>query len=161
MIIRVEHKKQYTVISNYSLRDDRLSFRATGLLAYILSLPDGHELSGVRLVEAKSEGRDAVYTALKELEEAEYLVRSKRQDETGRWYTVCTVRELPPGKPTPITGFQKSVTRQSVNQELRALSTNYEVTRDAPLETDKPTRMPDELRARIRPADHDSAEQTA
>jgi len=159
VIIRVKHEKNYTVISDHSLRDDRLSFRATGVLAYLLSLPDGTELSGVRLVAAKAEGRDAVYTALKELQDAGYLLRTKRQDETGHWYTSCTVRELP-GNPPPITGFQKSVTRQSVNQELKAFSTSSEYQEgNAPLEI-TPAPMPAELRARLPKHDQDD-EQTA
>lgn len=149
MIIRVEHKKAYTVISDSALRDDSLSFRATGVLAFLLSLPDGSEVSGVRLTDAKLEGRDAVYTALKELEESGYLTRTKRQDETGRWYTACTVRELPPGKPTPITGFQKSVTRQSVNQELKSRVPEWS-TKAVELETQQPPLPPEELAARAR-----------
>lgn len=149
MIIRVDHKKNYTVISDAALRDERLSFRATGVLAYLLSLPDGAELSGVRLVNAKAEGRDAVYTALKELDDAGYLLRDRRQDDTGRWYTVCTVRELPPGNPQPITGFQKSVTRQSVTQELKNRVPDWS-TRKASLETETAAPMPEELRRRIR-----------
>jgi len=142
VIIRVAHKKGYTVISDAALRDKELSFRATGVLAYLLSLPDGTEISGVRLVDAKQEGRDAVYTAMKELETAGYVTRQKRQDSTGHWFTTCTVSELPPEKQPPITGFQKSVNRQSVSQEIKAFSTNNEYQGDASLENHNPTPMP-------------------
>lgn len=146
MIIRVQHKRQYTVIANASLRDERLSFRATGILAYVLSLPDGTEISGTRLAAVKSEGRDAVFTALKELEEARYLKRDKRQDETGRWYTVCTISELPPGNPQPITGFQESVNQESVFQELKTEVLKAS-TRDASLEIRLPPELSDEAKA--------------
>ena len=39
-VFRVEKNKNYTVMSNVHLRDGRLSLKAKGLLAMILSLPD-------------------------------------------------------------------------------------------------------------------------
>lgn len=121
MIIRVPHRRKYTVIANAALRDARLSFRATGVLAYLLSLPDGSEISGRRLADIKAEGRDAIIRALDELNAAGYLARERYQVTGGRWTTVLTIRELPtpenpvsepgnrtvtshqptPGKPTP------------------------------------------------------------
>lgn len=104
MIIRVEHKQRYTVIADTSLRDDRLSFRATGVLAYLLSLPDGTDISGRRLCLAKKEGRDAVMSALKELDEAGYLKREKFQTADGTWSTLCTLVESPsPENPDSVT----------------------------------------------------------
>lgn len=104
MIIRVEHKARYTVIADASLKDERLSFRATGVLAYLLSLPDGADISGRRLCLAKKEGRDAVMSALKELEEAGYLRRDRTQEADGTWSTLCTLVESPsPENPDPVT----------------------------------------------------------
>ena len=42
-IFRIEKTKNYTVMSNYHLKDKRLSFKAKGLLSYMLSLPDTFE----------------------------------------------------------------------------------------------------------------------
>ena len=39
-IFRVEKVKDYTTISNYHLRDKRLSLKAKGLLTMILALPE-------------------------------------------------------------------------------------------------------------------------
>lgn len=112
MIIRVKHRRNFTVVGNDVVRDGRLSFRATGVLVYLLSLPESTEISGLRIVDAKTEGRDAVYVAMKELEEAGYLVRERFQDSTGRWSTVCVVQEpIPenpesvPENPQPIPGL--------------------------------------------------------
>ena len=57
------------------LQDKRISFRARGILGYLLSLPDGWEASAERIAHETTEGRDAVATALKELERAGYLAR--------------------------------------------------------------------------------------
>ena len=39
-ICRVEKNSNYTVMSNYHLRDDNLTLKAKGLLSLVLSLPD-------------------------------------------------------------------------------------------------------------------------
>ena len=44
-IFRIEKTKNYTVMSNYHLKDKRLSFKAKGLLSYMLSLPDCWDFS--------------------------------------------------------------------------------------------------------------------
>lgn len=44
-VFRIEKNKNYTTMSNYHLRDRRLSLKAKGLLSLILSLPDGWDYS--------------------------------------------------------------------------------------------------------------------
>lgn len=134
MIIRVPHRKRFTMIANAALRDKQLSFRATGILAYLLSLPDGSSISGRRLAEEKAEGRDAIMTALAELEKAGYLLRERAQMVDGKWTTTVTIQESPspenpdsvPGNPPPSPGNQDSVYQDSVFQDLKTLKTNNE-----------------------------------
>lgn len=136
MIIRVEHRERYTVITNQALRDGRLSYRATGLLAYILSFTDDVTLSGRGLCGAKREGRDAVLAALGELETAGYLQRRREQVDKGRWQTVCVLQEISPGPENPdsvprnrtVTSHQPSPGKPSPgNPDLKDLSTEDEV----------------------------------
>lgn len=94
----VLHKLQrqtYTAIDNEALRDPSLSWRATGLLAYLLSLPEGWTIRGSDLANRKTDGRTAVQTTMAELEAAGYLSRVKFQDASGRWSTTITVAESP------------------------------------------------------------------
>ena len=44
-VFRVEKNRNYTVMSNYHLRDQSLSLKAKGLMSMILSLPDGWHYS--------------------------------------------------------------------------------------------------------------------
>lgn len=95
MIIRVKHDTHYTVIRDKTLRDSRLSFRASGLLAYLLSLPDDAAISRHELMKAKTDGEHSVREGLKELQKAGYLERIRIQNPDGRWSTEVTVRECP------------------------------------------------------------------
>lgn len=100
-IIRVEKTKGYSVIKNTILNDTRLSYRAIGIAAHLLSKPDGWHIRADYLWTNGVEGRDAVRAAMKELEECGYLVRLKTQDERGRWSTDLILREEPANSPTP------------------------------------------------------------
>lgn len=133
MIIRVPHRRQFTIIADGALRDPRLSFRATGVLAYLLSLPDGSQVSGRRLTTVKSEGRDAILRALDELETAGYLCRDKVQNLVdGRWTTAVTVLELPPGNLPPSPEKPNPGDPDPDNQDLTAFSTSSNTKEPSP-----------------------------
>lgn len=76
-LVRGEHyfDDHFTQIPNAWLRDNSISFKARGLLAQILSNNPGFELSIRALARMNKEGRDAIRSAIKELEIAGYLVR--------------------------------------------------------------------------------------
>lgn len=162
MIIRVPHRRQFTVVANQALQDGRLSFRATGILAYLLSLPEDVAISARKIGQVKAEGRDAVLAALLELEKAGYLLRERRQDYSGKWSTVCTLAELPPENPPPSPGKPDPENQALEIRTQRPKDVDPSTkTANAVLETDKPTRMPAELRARLpRKPDQGDEEQT-
>lgn len=72
-IFRVEKVKDYTTISNYHLRDKRLSLKAKGLLTMILALPEDWNFTIRGLSAICKEGAESIGTALKELEKGGYL----------------------------------------------------------------------------------------
>ena len=80
-VIRVEKTKNYTVMSNYHLRDKTLSLKAKGLLSTMLSLPDEWDYSIAGLAALSIDGDTAVRTGLKELESKHYLKRSSIRDK--------------------------------------------------------------------------------
>lgn len=63
----------FTVMSNYHLKDSRLSLKAIGLLSKMLSLPDNWDYSLKGLVAICKESSDAIRAALDELKENNYI----------------------------------------------------------------------------------------
>ena len=83
-VFRVEKNKGYTVMSNHHLRNKDLSLKAKGLLSQMLSLPEDwdYTLKGLSLINR--EQIDAIRAAIRELEQAGYIVRSRERDSQGR-----------------------------------------------------------------------------
>ena len=94
--IRVEHSKDYTVISNVAIRDTRLSFKSRGLHHLLLSYPDGWQINTEHLSEqSDKDGKDAIASALKELESVGYLIRTQIRVKGKIVGYKSTIRELP------------------------------------------------------------------
>ncbi|NMD97085.1 replication protein [Rhodococcus sp. BL-253-APC-6A1W] len=98
----------FTILSNAVINDDRLSFRARGVLTWLLSKPDDwHTRADSIAAQSPKEGRDSIRSALRELAELGYLVREKIQNELGQWITIQTIHEEPfvdPGPEKPTRG---------------------------------------------------------
>ena len=90
-------------MSNHHLQDKMLSLKAKGLLSYMLSLPDDWDYSLKGLTVGCKDGLDSVRTAVLELEEHGYVVRTQLRDENGRMsrshYEVYEIPEM--RKPSP------------------------------------------------------------
>jgi len=82
-VFRVERTHNYTVMSNYHLRDKGLSLKAKGLLSQMLSLPEDWDYTLAGLAKINAEGRDAIRAAVQELEQAGYIRRSRVRDDKG------------------------------------------------------------------------------
>ncbi len=82
------HRSRYTcgftVLPNFLLQDRRLSYTARGLLADLLSRPDGWREDGRHMADSSPQGRLAVAKALRELTAAGYyrVVRVRQADGT-------------------------------------------------------------------------------
>lgn len=83
-VYRVQRTRDYTVMSNYHLRDKNLTLKSKGLLSMILSLPDEWNYTTRGLAAICKEGVDAIGSALKELETAGYIVRRQLRGANGR-----------------------------------------------------------------------------
>ena len=83
-IISIEkHEKNYSLIDNAGLRDSNLSYKATGLWAFLISHPPDWQVNVHHLVSAKADGRDSVLSGLCELHTEGYLLYLKWRSTDG------------------------------------------------------------------------------
>lgn len=99
-VFRVARTGDYTVMSNYHLRDKRLSLKAKGLLSQMLSLPDDWDYTLSGLCAINLESKDAIRTAIVELERLGYIQRRQTVTESGRFAgNEYTIYERPQSEP--------------------------------------------------------------
>ena len=120
-VFRVERNKGYTVMSNHHLRNKELSLKAKGLLSQMLSLPEDwdYTLKGLSLINR--EKIDAIREAIKELERAGYIVRSRERDEKGRLRGADYVIFEQPQPPMPDLPTLENPTLDNPTQEKPTL----------------------------------------
>lgn len=89
------YKGGYVVMPNATVNNADLSYRARGLLAYMLGRPPGWSFSADRLAKETPEGRDAIRTALRELARAGYYRTQRVRVGAGRVITLTEVADSP------------------------------------------------------------------
>lgn len=126
-VIRVRKRpNNFVMLDKTFLEDDRLSFKAKGILAYLLSKPDNWKVIVRNLVKYSKDGKSAVYAGLKELKECGYYVKTPIRSEDGRrisrWES--TVYEMPDSL---LSDFQEIDNEEIENQYLenRERNNNY------------------------------------
>lgn len=88
-IIRTKRTKNFTVLNNDLIRDSRLSFKARGLLQYMLSMPDDWKFYVSELAKHSSkEGESAIRSGIEELEKLGYMRRIQNRDKSGKFGSV-------------------------------------------------------------------------
>ena len=100
-VFRVEKNKGYTVMSNHHLRNESLTLKAKGLLSQMLSLPETWDYTLQGLSVINREKIDAIREAVKELERAGYIVRSRERNEKGQLKGADYIIYEQPQPPTP------------------------------------------------------------
>ena len=94
-VFKIEKNSNYTVMSNYHLRDKNLSYKAKGLLSFMLSLPAEWDYSINGLVAISKEGVKAIRNILQELQQNGYLVIEKKQNKMGQFEYEYLIYETP------------------------------------------------------------------
>ena len=148
-VFRVERTSDYTVMSNYHLRDKRLSLKAKGLLSQMLSLPEDWDYTLAGLCYINRESKDAIRTAIHELEQAGYIHRRQTTDSGGKFAgNVYTIYERPQGPPSgepssekpssgnPTTG--KPMPEKPTQQNIEKQNTDQSNTDSIPFRTAAP-----------------------
>ena len=94
-VFKIEKTKDFTIMSNYHLRDRNLSYKAKGLLSFMLSLPPDWDYSLKGLCAISKENRDAIRSTLKELQDNHYLEIEKVRGNKGYFEYNYLIYEKP------------------------------------------------------------------
>ncbi|MDD0822810.1 DnaD domain-containing protein [Bacillus cereus] len=138
-IFRVKKDNNYSVINNTGLKDKRLSWKAKGILAYILTLPDDWVFYREELSQHAKDGINSLRAGMKELKEYGYIKRFPIKDAKNkivRWETI--IYEIPlddfPPVENPLVG--NPVAGNLPVENLKLLNTDIQSTKE--LNTDIP-----------------------
>ncbi|MEN3088809.1 MAG: replication protein [Staphylococcus pseudoxylosus] len=66
------------------IHDDNLSWKAKGILLYLLSRPDDWQVYETEIVKHSSDGLSGLKSGIKELEQVGYIQRNRKRDDKGR-----------------------------------------------------------------------------
>lgn len=83
IFIKTIKKTDYTVIDNGYVRNEKLSWKAKGVMTYLLTLPSDWVINIDELVTHSSDGVTVLRSALKELEQFGYLRITRIKNEKG------------------------------------------------------------------------------
>lgn len=118
-VIRVQKTDNYTVMSNHHLRNINMSLKAKGLMSLMLSLPTTWDYSIGGLAAICKESHTSIRSALKELEQNQYLIRERRNNEKGYFTYEYILYEIP----TPHTEKLHTDSVNAVNQHTEEVHT--------------------------------------
>lgn len=80
-IIRISKQpNQFSIIDHTIVKDPRLSFKAKGIICYILTKPDDWTINVTDLINQSSDSRTAIMSGLRELEKYGYI-SSQREEQ--------------------------------------------------------------------------------
>ena len=130
-VFRVEKNSGYTVMSNNHLRNRNLSLKAKGLLSQMLSLPEDWDYTLQGLARINRESIDAIRQAIRELEQAGYIQRSRERDEKGRLRGAdYVIFELPQPIPASVSPTLENPTLENPTQENPTLENPMQLNKD-------------------------------
>ncbi|MEB7782262.1 DnaD domain protein [Mammaliicoccus sciuri] len=74
----------FVTVHKEFIHDDTISWKAKGILLYLLSRPDDWQVYETELVKHTSDGLSSLKSGIKELEEIGYIRRTRKRDDKGR-----------------------------------------------------------------------------
>ena len=93
ILINEYHQDHHTLPDAWA-KDERLSYKARGLLWYLHTLPPKSRFDAQSLAYKSSNGRDAVLLGLKELREFGYIETTKKRLPDGKISTINTLIDV-------------------------------------------------------------------
>ena len=136
--VRVKKNENYTTVHNGFIKRKDLSWKAKGIMTYLLSLPDDWVVNLDEIKRNASDGESSFRSGWKELKDAGYVSKRSIRDEVTKkilkWETI--IKEIPDEKKNHNVGnhnveSHKVGNHQVDNRELlstKELSTNIQST---------------------------------
>lgn len=90
-ILRNKTQGDFTIIQNSILRDHRTSMKGRGLFLTLCGLPDDWDFSEDGMAKTMKDGKDAIHSALIELEEQGYTKRYAGKNNHGRFDSIIEI----------------------------------------------------------------------
>ena len=94
-IIRVKKETSYVVIDKAFLNDKRLSWKAKGILSFMLSKPDDWTFYQQELMKHSPDGKTAFNGGFKELRDCGYVEKVRKRLDNGQFEYETIVHERP------------------------------------------------------------------
>jgi hypothetical protein len=106
-ITRRKYERDFCYMANEFLKDSRLSWKAKGIIAYVQMLPDDWVLNMRDLTNRATDGRDSLYSGIKELEKYGYCAKIMQRNPDGTIagyaYEICDKSVFQPFTENPVT----------------------------------------------------------
>lgn len=132
-VFRVERTRDYTVMSNHHLKNKDLSLKAKGLLSQMLSLPENWDYTLAGLSAINRESKDAIRSAVNELEKAGYIRRRQTVDRRGKFSGNEYIIYEQPSSASPSSGFPTTgnpsngkIRRRKIQRQLKIDQVNIQ-----------------------------------
>jgi hypothetical protein len=81
----IKRENPFAQIDKYVIEDDSISWKAKGLMAYLLSRPDDWKIRHTDLTKRAKDGKDAVTSGLQELVKAGYVFYDQERLDNGKF----------------------------------------------------------------------------
>ena len=117
-IVRVIKSKDYTTICNRIFKDKRLSLKAKGLLAMLLSLSDHWKLSISGLYAILKEGKVSIRSTMNELIKHGYVERERVKDKKGVYIGINYIVFESPKLENLTMGNKTQVSNNIINNQF-------------------------------------------
>lgn len=133
------HSKDFVILHKAVLNDPNLSFKAKGLWAYLMGLPDDWQINSLELAKHSSDGRDSIRNGLRELEQNGYAQKIKPTNDNGQFgkggWKIFEVK-----KRLPQTGFPAQA--KPAQEKASLLSIDRQSNKKLNIEKDNVRTMP-------------------
>lgn len=130
--VKKNFKNYYVSLSRQLIRDERLSWKARGIMAYLWDQSDEWNFHQSEVVKHSADGVDSLRSGLHELEKFGYLTRKRVRKENGNWGDTewvlnqePTVKPFSPKLDNPIQ--DKAIQENAIQENPTLRTTNNKV----------------------------------